>query len=43
MEGTVSVPPNHPCAYGIVMYYLFTWYHILGGSRSVGGETLVSI
>jgi len=36
MEGTVPVPPNRPCAYGIVMYYLFTWYRSLGGAEAAG-------
>ena len=42
-EGTVPVPPDLPCAYGIVMYYLFRSYRISGGSRSGWGETPVSV
>jgi hypothetical protein len=35
-EGTVPVPPDRLCAYGIVMYYLFRSYRILGGAEAAG-------
>jgi len=35
-EGTVPVPPDLLCDYGIVIYYLFRDYRIFGGAESAG-------